>query len=156
MKVSNVGTSESYAGGIVDNRVAISVWRGTPTLKDFERQQLAITNVVQQHPGKCLFLCCIEPSSPKPPPEAQDKITAMFKQFGRNLGAVAYVVEGAALRSAFVRSVMTGITMVKGTAQPMKFFPDIASAESWLRSEVEFPLDIDLNKAVEEVRKTFP
>ena len=153
MSTRIVGSSKVFAVGLVDQRIVVSVWRGPPTIREAEMQRAAIGDVVRLSPKTCAFVCCVEQSSPKPPPDVQKDVTETFMRAGLDLGAVAYVVEGSSLRSAFVRSIMTGLTIVKGTSQPQKYFPNVENAESWVHQTVALPEPFRLREAVEQVRR---
>src|SRR5512145_504633 len=147
-----VDSSPEYAVGIADGIVAISVARGAPSLKNADAQTKAVERVVEKSPKNCAWFCFIEPTSPKPSPSFQRRADEMLLKAGSNLCAVAYVIEGTALRDAFVRAFMAGVTVSKGTPQPCKHFKDLDSAEKWVRGLIKLPSSLLIAQAVEQVR----
>jgi hypothetical protein len=147
-----IGSSSSLACGIVKNKIAISVWRGKPSMPDFDIQYGAINQVVEKNPGKCAFLSIIEQTSPRPSKEFEQCATRMFHNFGKRLSAVGYIMEGSDIRRAFVIAIMTSITVLKSTPQPTQAFTDLHSAEKWFRDHLHLREAISLFEAIEKVR----
>lgn len=152
MKVRIIRKSQGYVVAIVNDVLAVSVARGEPSTHDADMQANAIRQVAEQNPGKCAWLCFIEPSSPKPSPEFQSKVTQMLESVGTKLGAAAYVIEGKGARNVFVRMIMTRMTAIKGVPQATKYFESAKSAEDWIRMTVPLPADVSAVQAVQELQ----
>lgn len=153
MNIQIVNSSEDYATGVVDEVVVISVARGTASLDDAIVQSDEIRRVASLHPGKCGFVCCIEPTSPKPSAEFQSVVTKMFLEVGQNLGAVAHIMEGKGARSALVRMTLMSMAFLKGAPQPTEYFNDSIDAIQWLIETLRFPVNTITPNMVEEVRQ---
>lgn len=154
MNVRVLRKSQGYVVAVVNDVLAVSVARGEPTTHDAAMQANAIRQVVDLNPGKCAWLCFIEPSSPKPSSEFQSKVTQMLESVGPKLGAAAYVIEGKGARNVFVRMIMTRMTAIKGVPQATKYFENATSAEEWIRTTIALPADVSAVEAVKELQSS--
>jgi hypothetical protein len=116
--------------------VCVAVWKTKPTHRLFDIQRDQLAKVVREQPGSAVFICVVQPSADPPDQELRYASTEMIVSHGKNLAAVAGVIEGSGFRAAITRTVLTGILFVIRNPSPFRFFESVESSVSWLGERV--------------------
>lgn len=77
------------------------------------------------------------------------ELTERFKPYARG---AAMVLQAEGLRTALVRSVLTGISLAARSKMPTRIFPTVGDAVTWLAAQDDLPAPMDvpaLTRAVE-------
>jgi hypothetical protein len=131
-----------------------AVWRKDSTFARVRKQRSALAEVVASAPGKAGFFCVIEETSAPPNEAARKASTKMVEDHGRNLRAVACVIEGSGFRSSIVRSVASGIVMLARSKSktPVQYFATVNEGATWIGQLVDIGSVDTFAKEVEVVR----
>lgn len=133
--------------------VCLAIWRTKPTDALFEAQRLGLASAVASAPGKVAFLCVVETTADPPDQKVRDASASMISSHGKNLAAVALVIEGSGFRAAVTRTVLSGIALVTRNAAPTRYFEGVAAASVWLGGHTGLGLDRGLVEGVELARQ---
>jgi hypothetical protein len=118
------------------DRCILTVWRQQPTKAAFETRHDALVAMASQHPGKCGYIELIEPESKPPSDETRKLAVETFKKLGKDVACVAFVIDGPELRSAFVRAILTTMTLFLPQMQPSKVFKRLPDMANWVRPRI--------------------
>lgn len=91
--------------------VFVIIWRNETTLGDANAVRAACDRFGDEHPRGVLLLTIIHDKAPAPAPAARTAIAEWLKN-GHYIKASAVVMEGQSFRAAFVRGVVTGLTLL--------------------------------------------
>ncbi len=133
--------------------VCLAIWRTKPTEALFEAQRAGLASAVAREPGKVIFLCVVESTADAPDQKVRDASAAMISSHGKNLAAVACVIEGSGFRAAVTRTVLSGIALVARNAAPTRYFDTVSAASAWLGERLGHGLAAGLVEGVELARK---
>jgi hypothetical protein len=98
--------TEHLAIGWVENAVVVE-WRDKTTVEGAKLVAEYVRSLAADYPGGVLYLAFVSDKAPPPDADARRALAALFRDEAIIGGAV--VPEGNALRSAFVRGVLTGL-----------------------------------------------
>lgn len=118
------------------NRVLIVIWNDAPTLERFRQRQMELESLVARFPGRCALVEVVEPAAKPPPSEGRVETMRGFAKLGSNLSALAFQLEGSALRAALNRAVITGMTFLIPQAQPTKVFKQVDATGVWVKEKI--------------------
>ena len=146
----------STHAGLVVGRIGpvfLAIWRTKPTEALFEAQRMGLASAVEQNPGNVAFLCVVESVVDPPDQKVRDASAAMISFHGKNLAAVACVIEGSGFRAAVTRTVLSGIALVARNAAPTRYFDSVSAASAWLGERLPLGAGTSLADQVELGRK---
>ena len=133
--------------------VCLAVWRTKPTEELFEAQRKGLASAVARDPGNVAFLCVVESTADPPDQKVRDASSAMISSHGKNLAAVACVIEGYGFRAAVTRTVLSGIALVTRNAAPTRYFEGVSAASAWLGERIPVLTSASLADQVELGRR---
>lgn len=134
-------------------QVCLAIWRTKPTELLFEAQRMGLAEAVARDPGRVAFLCVVESTADPPDQKVRDASAAMISSHGKNLAAVACVIEGSGFRAAVTRTVLSGIALVARNAAPTRYFESVPAASVWLSERLPLGPSVSLVEQVELGRK---
>jgi len=114
----------------------IVVWRGTVREDAIHRINDHIWTLTRQRPGACAYINVIESNSPPPSASLRKLVMDGITRPGKALTCLGAVFEGNELRTALVRAVMTGMAMLRRSAQPTKFFKNTQDMAVWVEEQL--------------------
>ena len=133
--------------------VCVAVWRKDSTRTRFVLQRAGLDSVIAKYPGKAGFLCVVEPTSGVPNEDVRKASSKLFESHGRNLCAIAMIIEGSGFRSALVRSVASGIVMLMGSRNtPISYFATVEAGAKWMQQHVDINSIPTFKMQVEQIR----
>lgn len=114
-----------------------------------------VESIAAASAGRVQSLFLLEEFPLLAPPEARAQAEVYARTVGQYLSKSAVVIEGGGLRTAFVRSVITGMAVLSRSPYPRRIFGNITDALYWL-NEGTTPREIEpaafLN-SLEQVRR---
>jgi hypothetical protein len=116
------------------SRVCLALWRSKPTEQSFNVQHEQLAAAVARDPGRQLFLCVIEHTSPPPDDQLRQASSDMITAHGANLAGCACVIEGTGFHAAINHTVLSGIGHAIHSPSPLRFFESTTSACAWLQT----------------------
>ncbi len=124
-----VHSDENYALGHCGPLFAV-IWRDETSVDAARHLQKAFHDwaVEGQTYG---LVTIIEADAPLPSSEARDAVAEFLKSVGDKCAVSAVIFEGAGFRSAAVRAVVTGLTMLAKQAYPHRVFGSVEEAAPW-------------------------
>jgi hypothetical protein len=133
--------------------ICVAVWRKDSTRTRFTLQRAGLDTVVERSPAGAGFFCVVEPTSGPPNEDVRKASGKLFESHGRNLRAIAMIIEGTGFRSALVRSVASGIVMLMGSrTTPISYFATIEAGAKWMQQHVDLGPIAAFKANVEQVR----
>lgn len=118
------------------DRCLFVVWRQQPTRLMFDLRHRVLAELATRHSGQCGYCELIEPTSKPPTDELRKVAVEVFRRLGRDLSCVGFVMEGNELRTALVRTILTGMTFLVPQMQPSKVFKRLTDAAGWIRPQL--------------------
>ena len=118
------------------DRCLFVVWRQQPTRKMFDLRHHVLAELALRHKGECGYVELIESTSKPPTDELRKVAVDVFRKLGRDLSCVGFVMEGNELRTALVRTILTGMTFLVPQMQPSKVFKRLTDAAIWIRPQI--------------------
>jgi hypothetical protein len=109
-RVNVLAACHDYAVATWGN-VFVNIWRHETSLGAANSVRAACDRFGAEHPRGVLLLTVIHETAPAPPPAARNAIAEWLKN-GHYIRASAVVMEGQSFRAAFVRGVVTGLTLL--------------------------------------------
>jgi hypothetical protein len=139
-------------------RCMMSVWHLQPTYETFDLRNRELKQVAARHPGKCGYVDVIEPGSKAPPDQLRKLAVQVFRDVGKDLACIAFVVDESGLQSALKRSVLTTLTFLLPQVQPSKVFKKPSDMAEWMRSRIghEPEFNARLVSALDSLRRVPP
>jgi hypothetical protein len=137
-------------------RCMLTIWRRQPTRETFAKRDKEVTEFVAKYPGRCGYVELIEPGSKPPPNELRKAGVEVFRQLGKDLSCIAFVVDGAELRSAMVRAILATMSFFVPATQPSKIFKRFGDMAEWVRpriAEEDASFSLRLTAAFEHLRR---
>jgi hypothetical protein len=131
----------------------LSVWRAKPAPQTFSLQRSELVRVVRQFPGRASFVCVIEETCPPLDETLRRASVEMMGQLGKDLRAVACVIEGTGFKASIARSVLVGIQLLLRSPVPIRFFRSMEEAAPWLQGHPTAARD--LVQALHALRASF-
>jgi hypothetical protein len=137
--------------------VCVVIWRGAVVKDAFERQRSGLEEVVRNHPRGAGFLCVIEKTA-RPPDEVHRRASAeMVDAHGEHLTCLGCAVEGDGFVASVSRGAVGAILLVRRSRKtPIKIAATVQLAAAWMARHAEIPSAHELERAVDELRSTFP
>jgi hypothetical protein len=133
--------------------ICVAVWRKDSTRTRFTLQKAGLDAVIGRSPGGGAFFCVVEPTSGPPNEDVRKASSKLFESHGRDLRAIAMIIEGTGFRSAVVRSVASGIVMLMGSRNtPISYFATIEAGAKWLQQYIDVGPIPSFKMKVEQVR----
>jgi hypothetical protein len=133
--------------------VCVAVWRKDSTRTRFALQKAGLDAVVQKCPAGVGFFCVVEPTSGPPNEDVRKASSKLFESHGRNIRAIAMIIEGTGFRSALVRSVASGIVMLMGSrTTPISYFATIEAGTKWMQQHLDMGSIATFKNSVEQIR----
>jgi hypothetical protein len=133
--------------------ICVAVWRKDSTRTRFVVQRAGLDSVIERSPGGACFFCVVEPTSGPPDEDVRKASSKLFESHGRNLRAIAMVIEGTGFRSALVRSVAAGIVMLMGSRNtPISYFATIEAGAKWMQQFMDVGPIPTFKMNVEQIR----
>ncbi|HBQ16494.1 MAG TPA: hypothetical protein DEF51_36955 [Myxococcales bacterium] len=112
------------------NNIVYTVWRQETTTRGIR----AIERVVREHDdGPLLALSVVTDQATMPPGEVREQLARVMLSFGQKVARSALVFEGTGFRAAAVRSVVSGISLVRPMPYPHRVFDRAESGLMFLR-----------------------
>jgi hypothetical protein len=133
--------------------VCLAIWRTKPSEELFDTQRKSLASAVGRDPGHVAFLCVVESTADAPDQKVRDASAEMITSHGKNLAAVACVIEGSGFRAAVTRTVLSGIALVARNAAPTKYFDSVSAASAWLAERLPLGAPVSLAAEVELGRR---
>jgi hypothetical protein len=130
-----IDSNEVFAIAEFD-RCMLTIWRLQPTRETFGRRDKEVSEFVAKHRGACGYIELIEPGSKPPPNELRKAGVEVFRQLGKDLSCIAFVVDGAELRSAMVRAILATMSFFVPATQPSKIFKRFGDMSEWVRQRI--------------------
>lgn len=106
------------------------IWRDETSVAAARHLQSAFHDWAQKG-QKYGLITIIEADAPLPSSEARDAVAEFLKSISDQCAVSAVIFEGAGFRSAAVRAVVTGLTMLAKQAYPHRVFGSVEEAEPW-------------------------
>jgi hypothetical protein len=124
-------------------RCVICIWHLQPTQDTFDLRNRELQQVAARYPGRCGYVDVIEPASKAPPDPLRKLAVQVFRELGKELACIAFLVDGSELRSALTRSVLTTLTFLLPQVQPSKVFKTAFDVAVWMRPRVGHEQEFD-------------
>ncbi len=112
--------------------VFVIIWRNETTIQGVEAFRAASLQFAKAHPEGIGLLTIIVDKAPMPPSKARDRLAAYMRDPNNGIRASGVLFEGSGFRSAAVRSVVTGLTIIARQAFPHKVFANINDTADFL------------------------
>ena len=128
--------SELCAIGEIDNCIAV-LWRAQPTPEEFRTRNKFLVDLAARAKGKCALLEVVEENAKPGSQDARRAAMEVFGKLGSDLSAIAFVLEGNAVRSAFIRAMLTGMMFFVKQLQPTKVFKHLEDMTGWAKPMVQ-------------------
>jgi hypothetical protein len=125
------------------DRCIICIWHLQPTQQTFDLRNRELMALAARHPAKCGYVDVIEPASKAPPEQLRRLAVQVFRDLGKDLTCIAFLVDGSELRSALTRSVLTTLTFLLPQVQPSKVFKKPADVAEWIRTRIGHEQDFN-------------
>lgn len=110
----------------------ILVWRDNTTVEGVERLRRTFREWAADMEGPLALITVVQDNCPMPPADARTDLGRWLGEISDRVQASAVVYEGQGFRSASVRGVVTGLTMIARQAYPHKVFATVAEGAAWL------------------------
>jgi len=130
-----IDSNEVFAIAEFD-RCMLTIWRLQPTRETFGKRDKEVAEFVAKYPGRCGYVELIEPGSKPPPNDLRKAGVEVFRQLGKDLSCIAFVVDGAELRSAMVRAILATMSFFVPATQPSKIFKRLGDMAEWVRQRI--------------------
>jgi hypothetical protein len=117
--------------------VFVNIWRHETTLGAANTVRAACERFGAEHPRGVLLLTIIQDKAPAPTPVARNAIADWLKN-GHYIRASAVVMEGQSFRAAFVRSIVTGLTLLARQPFPHQVRTLVGETRCYLKSRAGF------------------
>jgi hypothetical protein len=153
-RVHVLAACHDYAVGTWAN-VFVNIWRHETTLGAANTVRAACDRFGEVHPRGVLLLTIIHDKAPAPAPVARNVIADWLKN-GHYIRASAVVMEGQSFRAAFVRGVVTGLTLLARQPFPHQVCTLEAAAQLFEKESQRAQLSFDkssFESAVIELRR---
>jgi hypothetical protein len=108
------------------------MWRGETRATTVNAMYPALQKLTRHFPKSVGMLTVIEENAPAPSAEARAAIARLFASAADDVICSAVAFEGSGFRAAFVRGVVTSLTMLARQPFPHKVFPGVPQAAVWL------------------------
>jgi hypothetical protein len=122
---------ENYLFGTWHN-VFVTMWRGTATLEALKRVGAHQRQLDKRFTDGYCALAVLSMSSLRMDSEMRAEAARLTDNPGRNLKAIAQVIQGTGVRAATTRMIAAGLMLVRKTKTPSKLFDDVPAAVRWL------------------------
>jgi hypothetical protein len=133
--------------------LCVAIWRGDASIPRFERQRVALAQVVARHPEGIGLLCVIEPASAAPDDQLRRASVDMVVAHGERIKCVACVIEGKGFRAGLNRGILMGMSLfLPHPKLTYSFFSTVRSAVDWMGRYVPLPSSTDTALEVERAR----
>ncbi len=121
---------EHHAMGTCENFV-VFVWRGQTHAAGMRDGSNALAQLIPDHPDGVGVMHVVEPQAVPPDSAAREILFDMIRRSTPPLVGSSVVAEGAGFRGAFVRSIVTGMTLLARFPSPLRVFAAIDEAIDW-------------------------
>ncbi len=101
----------------------------------------------------------IEEGAPLPPSDARERIAKFLQESASTLVVSAVIFEGSGFRSAAVRGVVTGLTMLAKQSYPHRVFGTLESAAEWYVGHAPTAWGMDESRfisSIQGIRALYP
>ncbi|MFW6066845.1 MAG: hypothetical protein ACOC97_00785 [Myxococcota bacterium] len=115
----------------------VLVWRNDTTLEGVERVRKDFRDWAAGVEGPLALITVVQEQCPLPSPEARKDLGRWLGEISDRIRASAVIYEGAGFKSASVRGVVTGLTLIARQAYPHKVFASVSEAALWLSSTAQ-------------------
>jgi hypothetical protein len=133
--------------------LVITVFDRASNAQNAEAMARIMTQAARANPGVAI-LTVVGPNCKVPDSSVRNRLTSQVKTIQKQLLAAVTVIEGSGFRTAAVRGVVTGMTLVlKASSYPAKTFATVPEAADFLAGIVSMSAD-DIALAVEQLRAT--
>jgi serine/threonine protein kinase len=131
------------------------LWRGQTRVVSVEATRPVLEQLARRSPNSVGMISIVEDHAPAPSAEARAAIARLFASVAKDVVASAVAVEGTGFRAAFVRGVVTSLTMLARQPFPHKVFPGLQEAAAWLTPQGPFvaPHTATANQLVDAVTR---
>lgn len=137
---------EEHDAGVAINvvgRVMLVIWRDVPTAA---RMQM-LTRITERMLRDCADgfyqVQVIEANSPPPASEQRKESARLLERMRGAAKGIAFVIEGDGARSAIVRTILRGMSMLSRGGAPKFFYAHVKEALAWLGPAAELgPLQV--------------
>ena len=125
-------------------RIVFTIWRRETTTRGIRGMQEAVRGA--RADGGLLAMTVVTDQAPMPPSEVRDQLARAMASFEGDVVSSALVFEGTGFRAAAVRSVVSGISLVRKMPYPHRVFDRAESGLMFLRDagqldpRLDFPI----------------
>jgi hypothetical protein len=139
--------------------IFICIWRHDTTLAGVNTLTERVADFARTAPGDGVgLLTIVEQNAPVPDSKVRDALAGFMKKSAGALRSSAVVHEGTGFRSAAVRGVVTGLTMLARQAFPHRVFATVEEGSRWLVGSLRQTANQNVNDdmliaVVSELRK---
>jgi hypothetical protein len=125
-----IAADEHHAMGTYENFV-VFLWRGRTHAAGMRGGANALAELIAAHPDGVAIMHVVEPRSVPPDSATRDILFELINRSTPPLLGTSVIAEGGGFRGAFVRSIVTGMTIITRLASPIRVFGTIDDAIDW-------------------------
>jgi len=124
---------------VVQNLVGLC-WKQVPTMTGVRQLERAFRETLEVYPS-IGFLTILEdpPARAGAPANVRSSVANLLQHHGDRIDAALIIYDGGGIRSAIVRSVITGINLLSGARFPNQVFGDPRLGMKWLVEQLGSP-----------------
>lgn len=126
------------------------IWRNETTVEGGEKLHAGY-NAFRKHSQHGL-VTIVEEGAPLPKPEARERIAKFLGDSSDTLVVSAVIFEGSGFRSAAVRGVVTGLTLVARQAYPHRVFGTLDGGAQWFVRHAPDHWDLDEKRFIDSMQ----
>jgi hypothetical protein len=135
-----IHANKDFALGSWDRFFFLS-WINNTSVADINRLSMQLQLAEKEHPDGVGVITLVEENTPMPSQESRKKLSKVMKDSSDLVKISAVVMKGTGFRSAAVRSVAVGLSILAKQAYPHKIFSDEKSATKWVEQYANETLD---------------
>jgi hypothetical protein len=137
-------------------RIAIAIWRDTPTAAGLERVDSQLVGLTKRH-AKFGNVIVMEPKGfGAPDQQGREAHAQLTNKFEAVTFGIAIVIDGSGVKHSLFRFVLTTVQLISSPRVPQRNFQSIDSAAHWLASFDKQLVETDLVSAIREARALSP
>lgn len=133
---------------------AIHRWRGVVNQENFVRQRDSLEALASRYPGTTNLVVVVEQGSTPPDAELRKLTMDMVAKLEDRIRSIAVVIEGSGFKTAAIRSVLSGMALLRKVKTPVMFSASLGDAASWVVLQCPSASADDIRDAHERLKQS--